>query len=81
MLDPEFETDNLVPEPTSLHTEREQDRMEILVVLLKLSATGFFFRGDMPKIRKKERPTHSNLGGSPDNVVKFYYDKIVHNDL
>lgn len=34
--------DNSVPEPTSSHAKREQDRMEILIFLLKLSTTGFF---------------------------------------
>lgn len=63
--------DDLVPEPPSLHSERQQAGMEILILLLKLSSLGFFGQGNMPKKREKESSTHSNLGGSPDDVVIF----------
>lgn len=59
--------DNLILQHTSLHTKKEQAGMEILIFLLKLSSIGFSCWGDIPKIRKKECPIHSNLDGNPDN--------------
>ena len=49
--------------------------MEILIFLLKLSSNAFSYWEDVSQLRKKKKKNHSNLGGSPDNLVILLYLK------